>query len=360
VDFSIIIVYNARCSGDIFAILNGIEPVKLHMFFLEPKFWQNNNLYSRLLAPAAWGYEKIGKWMYRRACPQKLSIPVICVGNLVMGGAGKTPTVIALVDMLQAMGHTPHILSRGYGAVIKDSILVDPDYHNYLQVGDEALLLAKKAPTWAGHNRLLSAQRAIKQGATIILMDDGLQNNTLHKDFAILVVDTLQGFGNGKVFPAGPLRESPKNGVRKADLILAVGDGALPKGIPSAIRAHIKADSLVEPKSVMAFAGLGYPEKFNRTLLSYGYDVKKFIPFPDHHPYTVIELDRLVKLAKRRKLELITTAKDFLRIPEHFKKHVTVFPVHLEIEQPSLIKESLLAKLPQLTASNSEIVASST
>lgn len=330
------------------------------MFFLEPKFWQSNNLYSRMLAPAAWGYERIGRWMYSRKCPQKLSVPIVCVGNLVMGGAGKTPTVIALIDMLKSMGHTPHVLSRGYGAVIKKPILVDPNFHNYLQVGDEALLLAQKAPTWAGHSRLLSAQKAIKNGATVILMDDGLQNNTIHKDFSILVVDTLQGFGNGKVFPAGPLRESPKRGVRKADLILAVGDGKLPNGIPFAMRAHIKADSLVEPKAVIAFAGLGYPEKFNRTLLSYGYEVKKFITFPDHHPYTITELDRLVKLAKRSKLELITTAKDFLRIPEHFKKQVSVFPVHLEIDQPNLLKDSLLAKMPQLLELNKEVSAIST
>lgn len=318
------------------------------MFFLEPKFWQNDNIYSRLLTPAAWSYKRIGAWMYNRVLAQKLYVPVICVGNLVMGGAGKTPTVIALVDILREVGHKPHILSRGYGAVVKESILVDPKYHNYLHVGDEALLLAEKAPTWAGSNRLLSAQRAIKHGATIILMDDGLQNNTIHKDCAILVVDTLQGFGNGRVFPAGPLRESPKSGVKKADLILAVGDGKLPKGIPFAIRAHIKADSLVEPKSVIAFAGLGYPEKFNKTLLSYGYDVKKFIPFPDHHPYTITELDKLVKLAKRRKLELITTAKDFLRIPEHFKKHVTVFPVHLEFEYPIVLKNAIFAKIPDV------------
>jgi tetraacyldisaccharide 4'-kinase len=318
------------------------------MFFLEPKFWQNDNIYSRLLTPAAWSYKKIGTWMYNRVVAQKLSVPVICVGNLVMGGAGKTPTVIALIDILREAGHKPHVLSRGYGAVVKESILVDPKYHNYLQVGDEALLLAEKAPTWAGSNRLLSAKKAIKQGATIILMDDGLQNNTIHKDCSILVVDTMQGFGNGRVFPAGPLRESPKSGVKKADLILAVGEGKLPKGIPFAIRAHIKADSLVEPKSVIAFAGLGYPEKFNKTLLTYGYDVKKFIPFPDHHPYTITELDKLVKLAKRRKLELITTAKDFLRIPENFKKHVVVFPVHLEFEHPIVLRNAVFAKIPNV------------
>lgn len=315
------------------------------MFFLAPKFWRQDNLISRALLPAAWGYEYISLWYGKRVKTQKVSIPVICVGNLVMGGAGKTPTVLALVDILKQAGHTPHILSRGYGAVVKDSIRVDPNKHNYLQVGDEALLLAEKATTWAGEDRVLSAKLAISHGASVIIMDDGLQNYSLHKDISLLVVDTLQGFGNGKVFPAGPLRESPQRGVRKAHMIIAIGDGVLPKGIPNATRAHIKAVSEVTPRQVIAFAGLGYPEKFNYTLKDYGFEVKRFIPFPDHHPYTIPELESLIKIAARRKIDLITTAKDHLRIPEKFKKKISVLDINLEFREPEKLHNLIKNKL---------------
>ncbi len=315
------------------------------MFFLAPKFWRQNSLLSQVLLPAAWGYEYISLWHGKRVKTHKVSVPVICVGNLVMGGAGKTPTVIALVDILKQLGHNPHILSRGYGAIIKDSIQVDSKKHTYLQVGDEALLLAEKATTWAGQDRVLSAKLAISHGASVIIMDDGLQNNSLHKDLSLLVVDTLQGFGNGKVFPAGPLRESPQRGVRKAGIVVAIGDGDLPKGIPSATRAYMRATDEVNPRAVIAFAGLGYPEKFNRTLQDYGFDVKRFIPFPDHHPYTIPELEHLVKIAARRKIDLVTTAKDFLRLPERFKKKVSAFNVRLEFEEPDKLHELVTVKL---------------
>lgn len=315
------------------------------MFFLAPKFWQHKNMLSRALRPIAWVYEYTSLWYAKRVKTQKVSVPVICVGNLVMGGAGKTPTVLALVDMLKQMDHTPHILSRGYGAVIKDSIRVDAQKHNYLQVGDEALLLAEKAPTWAGQDRVLSAKLAISHGASVIIMDDGLQNNSLHKDLSLLVIDTLQGFGNGFVFPAGPLRESPQRGVRKTNLTIAIGNKTLPKGIPQATRAYITAVDKVDPKPVIAFAGLGYPEKFNRTLQDYGFEVKRFIPFPDHHPYTIPEMERLLKMAARRKIDLITTAKDFLRIPEYFKKKVSVLNVNLKFEEPEKIQALITSKI---------------
>jgi tetraacyldisaccharide 4'-kinase len=255
-----------------------------------------------------------------------------------------------LVDMLKKMNHTPHILSSGYGAVIKDSIRVNSQKHTYLQVGDEALLLAEKASTWAGPDRVLSAKLAISHGATVIIMDDGLQNNSLHKDLSLLVIDTLQGFGNGRVFPAGPLRESPHRGVRKTSMTIAIGNGALPKGIPQATRAHMTAVDEVHPRAVIAFAGLGYPEKFNCTLQDYGFDVKRFIPFPDHHPYTIPELERLLKISARRKIDLITTAKDFLRIPERFKKKVYAFNVSLEFEEPEKLYELIAAKLQSIVS----------
>ena len=321
------------------------------MFFLAPKFWQQNNMLSRALQPVAWMYEYISLWYSKRIKPQKIAVPVICVGNLVMGGAGKTPTVLALVDMLKKMKHSPHILSSGYGAVIKDSIQVNPKKHTYLQVGDEALLLAEKAPTWAGPDRVLSAKLAISHGASIIIMDDGLQNNSLHKDLSLLVVDTLQGFGNGRVFPAGPLRESPQRGVRKASLTIAIGKEPLPKGIPQATRAHMTAIDEVNSRPVIAFAGLGYPEKFNRTLQDYGFDVKRFIPFPDHHPYTIPELERLLKISERRKIDLITTAKDYLRLPERFKKKVFSFNVSLEFEEPEKLYELISTKLQNISSS---------
>jgi len=285
----------------------------------------------------------------------KLSKPVICVGNLVMGGAGKTPTVIALVSMLKKMGHTPHILSRGYGAIVKGLQKVDPERHHYLEVGDEPLMLSQFAPTWVCPNRIKAGKAAIKNGATVLIMDDGFQNKALEKDLNLLVVDSIQGFGNKEVFPAGPLREPVASGLNRADAVFFIGGGktstarkASSLGVGSAFKASFinLTEPLQKGERVLAFSGIGYPEKFRLTLKRAGYKLVEFASFADHYPYTIVDMDRLLKAAEIKKAQLITTSKDFIRIPTPYKENVQVFKINLQFEEPEKVQQLLEKAVP--------------
>ncbi|MBP9753023.1 MAG: tetraacyldisaccharide 4'-kinase [Proteobacteria bacterium] len=317
--------------------------------FKAPKFWNSDSLLSKLLAPFSYLYLFLVYINKKNIEPVKLSVPVICVGNLVMGGAGKTPTVIALVEMLKKMGENPHIISRGYGAIVKGLKKVDPKWHHYLQVGDEPLMLSKVAPTWVCPNRVKAAKAAIADGATIIVMDDGFQNNSLIKDFNVLVVDAYQRFGNKKVFPSGPLREPLNDGLIRADIVVLVGDEK-PKDlvyIKNVLQARFKAKTLPEKphERVIAFAGLGYPEKFKVSLLNAGYKVVDFVTYPDHFPYTITEMEKLLKKAQSKKAKLITTSKDAIRVPAHYKEKIDVFKINLEFDDIDFLEKNLKTAL---------------
>ncbi|MCX7338602.1 MAG: tetraacyldisaccharide 4'-kinase [Alphaproteobacteria bacterium] len=312
-----------------------------------PKFWDHTYGLSQALRPLSWIYTRIAAWRESRVTPVKVSIPVICVGNLVMGGAGKTPTVMAIVEILKELGHTPHILCRGYGAYIKGTINVDPKVHGYLQVGDEPLMLAEIAPTWVSADRIESAKAAIQQGASILVMDDGLQNASIHKDFSFIVIDVLQGFGNSFVFPAGPLREPIHTGLKRGQAIILIGDPHLAK---QTIKGHFGAKIVhvgpIPTHPVVAFAGIGYPLKFRHTLHEHQYTIREFVTFADHYPYTIMDMRRLRRIANNYKADLITTKKDHLRLPSGFRDRVLVLPIRLKFDNPGAIKKLLHEKFP--------------
>lgn len=324
--------------------------------FKSPNFWKKKSFLSYVLLPVAWIYLKISRLKMRSVRSYKLSKPVICVGNLVMGGAGKTPTVIALVAMLKKMGHTPHILSRGYGAIVKGLQKVDPERHHYLEVGDEPLMLSQFAPTWVCPNRIKAGKAAIKNGATVLIMDDGFQNKALEKDLNLLVVDSIQGFGNKEVFPAGPLREPVTSGLNRADAVFFISGGgrsaaankASSLGVDHAFKASFI--NLTEPtqkgERVFAFSGIGYPEKFRLTLKRAGYKLVEFASFADHYPYTIVDMDRLLKASEIKKAQLMTTSKDFIRIPTPYKENVQVFKINLQFEAPEQVEELLERVVP--------------
>jgi tetraacyldisaccharide 4'-kinase len=284
--------------------------------------------------------------------PEDASVPVICVGNVVLGGAGKTPTVELVCDILRETGYLPHVLTSGYGGYLKNVVRIDPSRHSYLQVGDEALLSAMIAPTWVGKNRVNSAKAAVLAGANVLVMDDGLQNNSIRKDLNILTVDSGQGFGNEEVFPAGPLRESVDSGVKRSDIALIIGDEN--KEIEERILLSKKSIPICYAKmeivgefdsgdgKVIGFCGLGYPDKFRKTLVNGGLDVVDFISFADHHPYTITEIQRLIKAAKNSGTKLVTTMKDYVKIPDVFKNEVSVVRIKLVPNDDSFSK--LLSK----------------
>ncbi len=278
----------------------------------------------------------------------KASIPVICVGNLVTGGSGKTPTAIALYTLLKAENPKSKIyfLTRGYGGIRKGPLLVEPSEHIYREVGDEALLLSNHAPTIISRDRAKGAQLAEELGADIIIMDDGLQNPTLHKDIRIMVINGEMGFGNQKTLPSGPLREPLETGFEHVDLFILIGEDTrgvlslLPEGKP-VMKGSIQLSNSIPLQSdaaYLAFAGMGYPEKFFNFLKDdLKLNVVKTESFPDHHPFRRDELKALHDDAQKLEARLITTSKDMARLPLPVEVtedlHVDVVNITLKFDQ---------------------------
>ena len=295
-----------------------------------PFFWRDSSKSAEAIALALAPFSAIyalGKSLHRALSQEtRLSVPVLCVGNLEVGGAGKTPTALYLAKKLQETGERPHILSRGYGGRGRGILRVQADRHKSADVGDEPLLLAAQAPTWTGAKRRRSAEMAIKEGASLLIMDDGFQNPSLYKDISILVADAEAGIGNGRLIPAGPLRESLKDGFARASLLLLLGEGkagealvkraekrAIPvyrgKLAPSATDAE-----KLRSERVLAFAGLARPEKFTKTLQEIKAQIADWQPFPDHHLYREKDAAALLRRAEEKNLRLITTEKDMARL----------------------------------------------
>ncbi|MDR1289548.1 MAG: tetraacyldisaccharide 4'-kinase [Holosporales bacterium] len=313
-----------------------------------PSFWRRDDGFLvRALSPLSKVYSLISSVRMNNTIPEGTTVPVICVGNVVVGGAGKTPTVELVCDILKSFEHNPHIISSGYGGYLKNVVRVDPTMHSYLQVGDEALLSANVAPTWIGKNRLNSARAAILAGANVLVIDDGFQNNSLVQDFRILVVDSGQKFGNERLFPAGPLRETIESGLKKSDVVLIIGerdeqlDDRIRRIRPNIPICHAKMKVVGNRKfednsNVIGFCGLGYPEKFRKTLDEIGLNVRDFIAFADHHPYTITESQKLIKAAKNMGAILVTTMKDYVKVPDVFKHEMTVISIKLHLEDDLL------------------------
>ena len=314
----------------------------------EPAFWwREAGLAATLLAPAAACYGAIAAW---RMAQTRVSngLPVICVGNFTLGGAGKTPAAISIATMLTEIGERPFCLSRGYGGSEAGPKLVDAGADSAAKVGDEALLLVRAAPAIISHNRPAGMALAGAQGASVIVMDDGLQNPSLAKDFAIAVIDGRRGIGNGKVFPAGPLRAPLAAQITRTDALLLVGDGDIPRDIlsrtPSLPIYHGRlvpdTAALVQLRGqrVLAFAGIGTPEKFFATARAAGVDVVRHRSFPDHHRFTAADASDLIAAAERDGLTLLTTAKDRARMsgePDNatLAARAQVLPVTMEIAE---------------------------
>jgi tetraacyldisaccharide 4'-kinase len=322
-----------------------------------PGFWygKEGSFWPLALAPLGKIYGFLSEKRFDLYYPVPMGKPVICVGNLVAGGAGKTPVAMAIVDLLLEKGYNPHILTRGYGGTEEGPMQVAPSRDTAADVGDEALLLVEKAPTWVSKNRALGAQAAIYSGANVIVLDDGFQNATMYKNFSLLVVDGIVGFGNGKVMPAGPLRENISFGLSRADAVVIIGEdktGAAEFILKHAAIPVLSARLVPDPgnpdvfgKQVFAFAGIGRPEKFRETLEAAGAVVEGWGSYPDHVPYVEEDLDELVKAAEARGMPILTTAKDHVRLPEKFRSSVQKFSVHLEwenaAEMSDLIEKTL-------------------
>lgn len=313
-----------------------------------PAFWQQTGDWrSMLLAPVASVYGAIT--LHRMRKPgARAPVPVVCVGNFTLGGAGKTPTAIAVTKLLRTTGRHPVFLTRGYGGRETGPLWVDAAEHDAHQVGDEPLLLARAAPTIMARDRAAGAMLATERGGDILVMDDGFQNPSLHKDVRLVVVDADSGLGNGHVFPAGPLRAPLAGQLPQADALIVVGRGAAAapvvnqaerSGIP-VFAAYLEPDPTaaraIAGREVLAFCGIAHPEKFFRTLAALPARVVETAAFADHHPYDTVDAGRLLRRATEARLDLVTTEKDLVRLRGHAEllelaSRSLVLPVRLHI-----------------------------
>lgn len=298
-----------------------------------PEHWAHDGLAARLLQPFAWCYAAAGTARQHFTRPQHAPVPVVCIGNLVAGGAGKTPVALSIAGILERHGTRPHFLSRGYGGRFAGPLLVDPSRHGAADVGDEPLLLAAAAPTWIARDRIAGARAAAAAGAKLLIMDDGFQNPTIAKDLSLIVIDGSYGFGNSYVMPAGPLREPIERGLARADAVVLLGDDehgvSAHLGATPVLRAGLRPviDESLRRHPIVAFAGIGRPAKFFRTLDELGARIVARRSFPDHHRYTEAELTALAHTAKAADALLVTTAKDAVRLTEAWRARVTVLPI---------------------------------
>lgn len=309
-----------------------------------PNFWKQNNWLSNILLPLSTIYATATKLRIKLHSPYKAKCPVICIGNLTAGGTGKTPVSLSVAEMLQNMGKKPFFISRGYGGRIHN-VMVNKQVHTPKQVGDEPLLLAEQAPTVVNPDRATAAQMAIAHGADCLVMDDGFQNPGLYKNISFLVFDGNYGIGNGRVIPAGPLREPLDNGLIRAQAAIILGEDKT--NIASKINLPIFYGKITEQqpentsRPVLAFAGIGHPEKFYNSLAKCGLNVVKTHNFPDHYFYTRAELNKLIEYAKKHDLDIYTTSKDFVKIPLSLQKEFKVLQIKVRWQNPDKLKDFL-------------------
>jgi tetraacyldisaccharide 4'-kinase len=328
----------------------------------EPAFWHRPSSWtSNLLRPLGAVYGAVAAFRLQRK-GFDAGIPVLCVGNYHLGGAGKTPAVLALTKILRELGESPVVLSRGYGGRLRGPVMVDPLRHVAADVGDEPLMLASHVPVAVARDRVEGVALARSQRASVILMDDGFQNPAIAKDASLIVIDSIRGLGNGLVFPAGPLRAPLAPQLARTDALIVVGEGGAGRTMAAEIAAqgglvlaaHLKpqaeAVARLAGKRVLAFAGIGDPARFFRTLRSSGIEVVREKAFADHHPFSPGDIEALIADAKRDALALVTTEKDLARLRTGaelpaWARDITPFAITMEFDDAAPLRKFLANRL---------------
>ena len=320
-----------------------------------PEFWNHKSgresapVIRTILSPIGWIYGKFVSKSINNSIEYDSGVPVICVGNATLGGTGKTPVTIYILKSLRRLGLNAVGLTRGYGGQEKGPILLN-DKHTSIDVGDEPLLLAEHAPVWVSAGRDDGAKAAVSNGASIIIMDDGHQNQLLKKSLSLLVVDAEIGFGNGKIFPAGPLRENLNESLKRSDAIILMKpnkdykpDSFLLRQLRDKvlIHAYLKPTSILPKGKLYAFSGIGRPNKFFDSLRNYGGNIIEAISYSNHYQYKDIDIEKLFVLASEYGASLITTEKDYVRLPKGYRKGVHKWPVSVHFEDELTLRRLL-------------------
>jgi tetraacyldisaccharide 4'-kinase len=330
-----------------------------------PLFWgKPPGLIADLLLPASAVWNAAGRLRRALAHPYRAAVPVVCVGNLVTGGAGKTPVTLALSIWFSERNIPVHVVTRGYGGRLRGPVRVQAARHDAFAVGDEALLHAAHTPCWVARDRAAGVRTAVEAGARVVLLDDGLQNLAIAKTLSIIVIDTAYGFGNQRVIPAGPLREGLGDGLSRADaIVLLATDGEAGRREPillcdcrptiSAVLAPVAGERLAGAR-LFAFAGIGRPQKFFATVRALGVDLVGTRQFPDHHPFRTADIDALRRAAERAGARLVTTAKDIVRVPPALRAGIEVLEVEIRWSDPEVVDRLMMPVLRSADGDRSE------
>ena len=324
------------------------------MIIKTPKFWfKNKNEINPLLLtlkPLSKIWEVVTKFRLDNGLWEKMPIPVICVGNITVGGSGKTPVTMALQLLLEKMGIRACVVSRGYGGRNKYPHYVTKN-DTFCKVGDEPIIMSKKGAVIVSKVKKDGILKAFKDGFDVVLLDDGYQNSKINKDLSLLVVDSEVLFGNELIFPLGPLREPINSGLSRADAIILVGHdykknaskikNLITENKIPVLEGCINKKKISTNKEVLAFSGIAFPDKFFRTLKNMGYNVEKTKEFPDHYPYTLKDMIKLKNYAQNYGLKLITTEKDIVRIPKNFHKFIDIVQIEFEFKNLNKIKKMI-------------------
>ncbi len=317
-----------------------------------PGFWSRPDApLGKLLSPLGCAYRLTGALKRSFAKPAHVDATVLCVGNLVAGGTGKTPVALSIANVLGRDDLA--FLTRGYGGRLAGPVLVSPKFHTPADVGDEALLLGQSAPTWVSRDRAAGARAAIKGDAGLVIMDDGHQNLSLLKDISLVVIDGEAGFGNGQIIPAGPLREPVAAGLARADGVVIVGNdhAGIAKEMPSSLPVFggqilpVTGRETWAGRRLLAFAGIGRPAKFFDTLSALGCDIAATHSFADHHPFTDAEIARICEQAAALDATPVTTEKDAVRLPIAFRDKIETLPVTFVWDDAAAIADFLTDRI---------------
>ncbi len=316
-----------------------------------PIFWyKKKNIFSLLLIPFSFIW-LIGSFLNKKKAV-RYDIPIIKIGNVVAGGAGKTPTVLSLSEKLISSKINVHIICRSYKSSVNKSVQVNTKIHTYKEVGDEALMCAAVAPTWVGKKRSDSINNAINNGADLIILDDGLQDESIYSNLNIIVFNGFQGIGNGRIIPAGPMRENLNKAINKSHLALIIEEDKnnisklINKSLPIIHSNLIIEDKYInnfKNKNVIAFCGIGYPEKFYNSLKKIGCKILYTKSFPDHYHYSEKDIKYLLKKSHELNSLLITTEKDHIKIMKDFKNRIYYFPIKIELNNFKVLDDLLLS-----------------